>query len=235
MNKFSKIMIAGVVIGGLLAGCGSNDQTSGNGESEEAPKAANQTDVSNKEEKNEQEEVSKDENGKPLLEEVGQTIEDENGKLELLKINKVNETVDLSPVKMTIKDIKVFKRTDIPQDLANNLNDAFDQNIDPKEGFVYLQVGGDVENTVDKNVSWNGINTIVTDGGQQIDGIFDDFIMDSNELESDMMGKVNGISYGGYLLKDADINKVKIIFAPVYDYESYEEISPEQQVEYTFE
>ncbi|TKD72187.1 hypothetical protein [Pseudalkalibacillus hwajinpoensis] len=230
MSKFSKVIVAGVVFGGLLAGCGSNEQVSGNDESVQEPSSANQKDVSNK-----KEEVKKDENGRTVLEEAGQTIEDENGKLELLKIKKVNETIDLSPVKMTIKDIKIFKRSDIPQQLADELNSMYDQSIDPKEGFVYLQVGGDVENTEDKNVSWNGLNTIVTDKGQQIDGVFDDFISDNNELPSNIMGKVNGIMYGGYVLKDADINNVKLIFAPVYDYESYEEITPEQQVEYKFE
>ncbi|MFP3361545.1 hypothetical protein R0K17_30005, partial [Planococcus sp. SIMBA_143] len=51
MKNFKLVMLSGVVIGGLLAGCGNLDaETSGNSEPQEEPKEADQKDVSNKEE-----------------------------------------------------------------------------------------------------------------------------------------------------------------------------------------
>ncbi|MBZ6485101.1 hypothetical protein [Priestia aryabhattai] len=79
MKRVSKVLFSVVLIGGILAGCSSNEQSSAPEEKQEDPKPSNQKSKN---------EPRKDENGNYILEEVGQVVKDDQGTAELLKIKK---------------------------------------------------------------------------------------------------------------------------------------------------
>jgi len=74
----------------------------------------------------------------------------------------------------------------------------------------------------------------VTDKGQQIDAISNDFVYTEADGDSIFLGKVKKEFVDAFIVKDEDISKLKFIFGASMDGDSYEDITPEQQVEYTF-
>lgn len=223
--KFQKILIAGVLVSGMLAGCNSAEDISGSNEPKEEAKQAAQEPKS--------QEVKKDENGNYILEEVGQIVDTGDHKAELMKIREVNETVDIAPLKVTVQDIKVIKMSDISEEsLIDFAYMVGEEEAAIKDGFSYIQVKYTAENTSDQNIEWYDIMNVVTDKGQQIDAQMDDFIYSDEEGSSEFIGKVKKEFTDGYLLKDEDINKVKLIFGYTMNADNYEDITPEQTVEY---
>ena len=224
MKKVSKVLFSVLLIGGILAGCSSNEQSSAPEEKQEDPKPSNQKSKN---------EPRKDENGNYVLEEVGQVVKDDQGTAELLKIKKVNETVDINPIKVTIKNIKLIKLTNMQQYMADDISTNLGRKIDPKKGLTYVQIQYTAENTSDKNIGWYDILNIVTDKGEQIDAQPHDFIYDDADSNDEFIGKVKKDYTDGYVLKDGDINKLKIIFGYSEDRnDNYNELTGEQTVEY---
>ncbi|WP_255906748.1 hypothetical protein [Priestia aryabhattai] len=224
MKNLSKALFSVLLIGGILAGCSSNEQSSAPEEKQEDPKPSNQKSKN---------EPGKDENGNYVLEEVGQVVKDDQGTAELLKIKKVNETVDINPIKVTIKNIKLIKSTNMQQYMAEDISDNLGRKIDPKKGLTYVQIQYTAENTSDKNIGWYDILNIVTDKGEQIDAQPHHFIYDDADSNDEFIGKVKKDYTDGYVLKDGDINKVKIIFGYSEDRNNnYNELTGEQTVEY---
>ncbi|MCA1202036.1 hypothetical protein ABEP17_12940 [Priestia flexa] len=229
MSKFFKVLTSSLVVGVLLAGCGSNsDSSNGAEETKEEPKAAEQKPL-----KNDVPKPEKDESGNYILNVPGQKVKDDGATAELLKIKEVNETVDISPLKVTIEDIKVIKLTDLDEEFAEGLEWMSDTKINPEE-TSYVQVNYTAENTSDSNIEWYDIMNVVTDKGEQIDGQLKDFISDDGDSDSQFIGKVKKEYTDGFVVKNEDINSVKLVFGYTED-EDYNEITPEQTVEYTFE
>jgi hypothetical protein len=222
-----------VLISALLMGCGS--ETASN-ETKEEPKSADQKEVSNKEEKKDDiPEVKKDENGNSILETVGQKVKEDGVTAELLKIKAINETIDISPIKVTVEDIKLIKLTDLTdEEFRSGLEYMTEQKI-TEEGFTYFQVQYTAENTVDKNIEWYELMNVVTDKGEQIDAQMVDFISDADESDSVFYGKVKKEFTDGFYIKNADVSKIKLIFGESMDADSYDTITAQQQVEYSFE
>lgn len=216
-----------LVFVGVLGACGSNEGSSSSEPKEEA-KPAEQKEVSNK-----PSEPTKDENGDYVLEEVGQKATTEGATAELLKIKPVNETINIAPIKVTVKDIKVIKLTDLSEDMRNGLT-LYDIKVNEGDELNYVQVQFQAENTEEKNIEWYDLMNVVTDKGEQIDGQLSDFISDDADVDSQYLGKVKKDFTDGFVVKNADINKVKLVFGSTIDSDSYEDITKEQQVEYSF-
>lgn len=227
MFKFSKLIVLGVLAGGLLAGCGSAEESKGGGSQEEAKPA---------EQKPLKQEAKKDESGRYLLENVGDTAKTEAGTGELLKIKKVNETVEIAPLKVTVKDIKVIKMSDVSNDFAVDMSmmTQIDSEVLEK-GFSYVQVQFEAENTSDQNIEWYDLMNVVTDKGEQIDGQLKDFLSDDAEMDSMFIGKVKKQYQDAFVVQNDDINSVKMVFGYTMNGDTYEDITEKQTVEYTFE
>jgi hypothetical protein len=226
-RKFVSVIGSTLLAGILLTGCGSAEETSG---TKEEPKQSEQKP------KNEPSKPKKDENGNTELLEVGQKAESEAANAELLKIKQVNETVNVAPLKIVVKDIKVIKLTDVQAEFAENVSYLTDIPVEQlKKGFSYVQVQYSAENTEERNVSWYDLMNVITDKGEQIDGQVKDFIYDDAESESEFIGKVKKDYKDAFVIKNEDIGKVKLVFGYTEDAGTYEEITPEQTVEYTFE
>lgn len=215
-----------LALGLVLAACGSDSEKTSSTEKEKAPTAAEQKDVSNA--------PSKDDKGNIVFTEVGQKSDIEGGTLELLKIKDINETVDIAPLKVTMKDIKLFKMTNLDEEFKNDLSYESDAAQSIGDEFTYVQIQYDVENTEEKNIEWYALTDLVTDKGQQIDAISNDFIYTEADGDSVFLGKVKKEFVDAFIVKDEDISKLKLIFGSSMDADSYEDITPEQQVEYTF-
>lgn len=228
MKKFYKLIGIGLLVVGVLAGCG-EEATSNADEPKEEPKAADQKDKKVSEPK-------KDEAGNTILEEPGQKAKSEAGTAELIKINKVNETVEVSPLKITIQDIKVIELSDVDSVFAEDLAFSIDGEAELLEkGFSYVQIQYNVENTQDQNIEWYDLVNVITDKGEQIDGMMKDFYIDDADLESEYIGKVKKEYTDSFVIKDKDINSVKLVFANTMNADTFEDITGEQTVEYKFE
>ncbi|MCY7631313.1 hypothetical protein ACTHP2_00530 [Bacillus altitudinis] len=146
----------------LLTACGNT--TSSNGSAN-----ANKEESSKKETSQEtSKETSKKEN-KPtsgLLTEIGQWKKDENGStLTLKKINNKETEIDLKPIKMKIKDVKVFEYTDLEAQDELLLSD----NNYKKDKYHRIQITYTTENTSDKNIFFTGVDVITTNTKKQIE------------------------------------------------------------------
>ncbi|AZV42685.1 hypothetical protein BAOM_2076 [Peribacillus asahii] len=223
MKKFLLMGMTALLALGLAA-CG-EENTQSSTEPKEDPKPAEQKEVSNKPEKTE--------NGDIVFTKAGQKGEVDGGTLELLKIKNVNETIDISPLKVTVKEIKLFKKTDMDE----ATKEAYKMYNDGKaigDELIYVQVSYDAENLEEKNIGWNSLLNAVTDKGQQIDVDMNDMIYTDSDGSSEFLGKVTKEYTDGFVVKDADISKIKFVWGSTYDTDSYENITEEQQVEYSF-
>ncbi|MBH0161800.1 hypothetical protein [Fictibacillus sp. 26RED30] len=228
MNKWVGVLGSFALVSSLLIGCGSAEETSGSSDTKKEAKEAEQKEVSNN--------VKKDKDGNYILDTVGQKVETSGATAELLKIKEINETIEIAPIKVTINDVKVIKVTEVSNEFAVDvsLGSMVDSDVLEK-GFSYVQVSFTAENTEEKNVEWYELMKVVTDKGEQVDAQMVDFLVDDSETDSVFYGKVKKEYKDGFIIKNDDINKVKFIFSSSMDADSYEDITPEQQVEYTFE
>ncbi|MEI2361150.1 hypothetical protein [Priestia megaterium] len=224
MKKLLMVLASASLL--TLAACGGNGEEKASSESksgEEAkPTKADQKEVSNKPEK--------DEDGNIVFTKVGQKGKTEMGTMELVKIKDVNQTVNVAPLTVTVDKIKIFKVTNPTADFV----DTIDMQADEKVGkeFFYMQLTYSAENPEEKNIQWYSVNKLVLSNGQQIDGISKDFIYDDADEDDVFYGKVKKDYVDAFVIKDGDINNVKLIFAETLDEDTYDTITSEVQAEF---
>lgn len=226
MKKLLMVFASAGVL--ALAACGGGEEKASSDNSakqeETKPTKADQKDVKN--------EPKKDEDGNFVFQEVGQEKTVDIGHLKLVKYKKINEEVDMSPLKIKIDSVKLFEVTNPTQDFIENVDYMADEKVNESGATYYLQILYSAENTEEKNIDWMDLDKIILSNGQQIDAISKDFISDDNDGDSAYYGKVKKEYVGAYIVKDKDINNAKFIFSGVDDADTYETISPQQQVEY---
>ena len=214
-----------VLAGGFLTAC-SEEKASTEKKEEATP--AEQKEVSNK--------PKEDENGNVTLTEVGQSTKDDDGtKAELMKIKTINQTVDISPVKLTVKDMKVIQLSNIGSDYNELLTQYTNGKKLPKK-LNYIQIQYTAENTEEKNIGWNGIDKIVTNTGEQLDAANSDFIWEENGFDGTFYGKTKHEGIVGILTDSnpKDLQSLKFIISSSFDPDSYEDITIPQQTEFKF-
>lgn len=210
----------------LVVGCGSNGQVGADKDNTPA-KPAKQKDVSNPPE------PQKDENGNYNLTVVGQKIKAYGGVVELKKIKEINENVDITPIKVTVKNIKVFNWKGADDQVRHDIASLSGVPAIPDD-FNYIQVILETENTQDKNIDFPGLEKVVLNTGEQLDADANDFIIGNDDTDTVFNGKVKKEMVIGLYTKSKpeDIKSVKLIFYPTTDSSTYETIKGEQQVEY---
>ncbi|WP_018934537.1 hypothetical protein [Gracilibacillus lacisalsi] len=164
------------------------------------------------------------------LAEVGDIAEDELGKVELLNIANINEVIEHGPLEIDFVNAKIIKWSDMPSDILNEVS-RFGDVTDGE--FDYLQIKMIVENTSDEDISWYGIDNLVTDKKQQIDGVSEEFL--GNYVDSDYLGNVKKEYVLGYILNDSDIKDLRIVFSYVDELNTYERIAEKLDYELNFE
>ncbi|MED1201699.1 hypothetical protein [Heyndrickxia acidicola] len=206
MNKLVKVLFSGLLAGGLLAGCGNGQQ---GGAAKNINPSAGQS--------------SQDENKD--LNQIGQKVKNEQGTEELVKYKKVNSTVDLNPIKVNVKDIKIIKLTDINPQWLEEISNMTDK-LRVKGAVYYVQVRLSIENTTNKHLTFNSLSQIETDQGEDLDTHLN--ILPSN-YNHDITGKgtqddIYGICLGG---GKQDIHKVTLVFDAVKDASTNKILHPE--------
>ena len=125
----------------------------------------------------------------------GQKMVGEHNTHELLKIKTINEELHITPVKITIEDIKVFGVSETRG-----------------EDWNYLQIEYQSESTIDKTVDWNGITTIITDKGEELDAIAQDLTYTDNVGSIHELGVVREHVIA-VKVEDPHIDKVELAMA----------------------
>ncbi|WHY58659.1 hypothetical protein [Peribacillus simplex] len=232
MRKNMLISLFALLMGAfLMVGC-SDEKVSNSEGKEEKATPAEQKKVSNEPET----EPKEDENGNVVLTEVGHKTKGEDGTtVELLKIKDVNQNVNIDPIKLTIKDLKVIQMTNVSKDSEEFLL-QYTNGTKLPEKLNYLQIQYTAENTEDKNIGWNGIQKIVTNTGEQLDASGNDFIWEENGFDGTFYGKTKHEGTIAVITKSDpnQLKNVKFIIGSTFNPDNYEDITPEQQTQFDF-
>ncbi|PED93900.1 hypothetical protein CN540_18955 [Bacillus toyonensis] len=225
MKKQVSVLLGSIMLtGGILAGCGSEDAST---EKKEKATSAEQKDVSNKSEKDEKSTLN--------LSKVGQKAKADGNEAELMKIKEVNQTVDIAPIKYTVKDMKIIKMNKVNKSTESFLLQYTGGSKLP-EDLHYIQIQYSVENTSDQNVDFSGLDKVVLNNGEQLNAIGNDFIWEKEDNDSKFYGKVKKEGSVGLFIKGKpeEITSAKLIFSDTVNPEGYETITKEQQAEFQF-
>lgn len=225
-----KVLFVFVVAFLVMAGCSSEDSAAPKEESK--PEKVKQEEVEKEQsEKDEKKEETDNEDG--ILTKVGQTTVDDRigATVELLAIKEINETIDLSPIELTIKDIKVLRMTGIKnKEFLNQLKHFTD-----KTEIEYIQIQYEIENTKDTNVRLNlPIEAVVLNTGEQIESVDKDLTGDPNFAKT-LYGKAKNESRVGLLIDDSnpeDISEIKIVTGRIDDAETMRALVDEKTFTY---
>lgn len=210
----------------IFTGCATPPPTAGSAKPTQPAKPAEQKPLNGN--------PQKDENGNYIMTQVGQKVQDPDGSVvELMKIKNINEKINIKPIEVTIKDIKIFKWSNLPELDKKQIASLSNQPSLP-EPFYYLQIVFNAENKSNQNVMFTGLRTIVLSDGSQIDADSQDFIVGNDDTDLNYYGKVKKECVVGVVIKNPNINKVKLIFTATSDSNTWNQITPEQQVEYQF-
>nr|WP_259547995.1 hypothetical protein [Heyndrickxia oleronia] len=212
---FASIILS---VGTFLSGCSSNETSPDKKE-----------DGKSKQESVHKSKDSKEVSDGPLTKSGQWTTEDDGTKVTLLKINRLEKTIDLKPINMTIHNVKVFERTNLQQDEIEMIKTYFDKDITEK--FHTIQIDYTIENTSDEEVMFNGIQVVTTNTKHQIE---------SQDSMSDEKG--TGEFYGlvkkeGFLVlpyfEDSvdDLNLIKIVTETVWNNKEMTKLQESETVE----
>lgn len=124
-------MVLFLAVSVVLSACGSDTEKTTSDKEEEKSTAAEQKEVNNKPTENEY--------GNLVFTKVGQKSDVDGGTIELLKIKDINETVEIAPLKVTIKDIKLFKMTNLDEQFKTDLTFYSETATSINDEFTYVQ------------------------------------------------------------------------------------------------
>ncbi|MFD1392181.1 hypothetical protein ACFQ3L_01070 [Lacticaseibacillus jixianensis] len=149
-----------------LAACGSsNSGTDNGGKTVESSKNTKTTTKPSKKKSSSSNEVT---NGQLLK--VGQWKNDDmQGKMELAKIATINKTLTVSKYSVILKDFKMFEVTPKDNDQKKLAADSFASSTGVTTPYYEIQIQYAIKNTSANPVQFNGISSLVTSTGQQLD------------------------------------------------------------------
>ncbi len=153
--------------------------------------------------------------GNGLLLKVGEWKNDTNfGKLTLYKITTLHQIITHGPLEITTPDMKIFE-VEANQTQLNYASGIFNSN-DITSTYYYIQIAMSVKSTSDQPALPQGVSTVVTSIGQQMDSTMD--LYDSFIGQAIAAGATKDTNVVG-LIKANDqekVSSVKITFAEVY-------------------
>ncbi|WP_206496045.1 hypothetical protein, partial [Micrococcus sp. KRD153] len=140
--------------------------------------------------------------------------------------------VGLGDLNMLIKDVKIFKRENVSDAEKEEFSGGKVPVTDP---YYTIQVKYDLENTGKNVLNFNGIDYIITDQKQQIDVMTDNIGI--NGVFTVQPDVIVEDEYVICILKKDNvdkINKVTIKTSPVYNSETYDEITKSMTINIEF-
>ncbi|EAE1331145.1 hypothetical protein ARW15_15105 [Listeria monocytogenes] len=208
----------------FLTGCGGTDNTGKENQSDDSAKVINKKDNSTSDEYVED----------GLLLKPGEWTKDKDygTKVTLEKIATPKIKVDLGNLSMLIKDVKIFKRENVSNAEKEDYSDGKIPVTDP---YYTIQVKYDLENTGKNALNFNGIDYIITNQKQQIDVMTDNIGI--NGVFTVQPEAIVEDEYVICILKKENvekINKVTLKTSPVYNSETFDEITESKTIDIEF-
>jgi len=151
---------------------------------------------------------------------VGETYRDEKGEITLKQINHLNETVDIGPIQLTFKEMKV-----IHLNPDYSLVDYFHV-LTHEEEFDFVKVFVEIENTSSETVNFAPIATIETSQGEQIPWENDIYLDGLNGVFEGNEKKFGNL---GFIIEKSDLSSLKITTSDVFS-ENEEKIADFQNI-----
>ncbi|MFC6323497.1 hypothetical protein [Companilactobacillus baiquanensis] len=159
--KTKSLVLSGltILLASTLTGCSSSsDSSSKNSDSHVKTSQKNRKSSSSKEVKSGQ------------LAKVGEWQNDMmQGKMKLIKISKINKTYSSNEYDITLKNFKMFEVTPKDNEQKENAASSFGATEELTSPYYEIQIQYSIKNNTDNAVQFNGIKSIVTASGTQMD------------------------------------------------------------------
>ncbi|MGE7639924.1 DUF4352 domain-containing protein [Bacillus sp. AFS026049] len=142
------------------------------------------------------------------LNQIGQNISDAKGELTLKAYKKVNETLNVGPIEVNIKEMKVMHATP-----DYSMIDFF-HGYTHDEDFDIVKVNVEIKNNSDKKIKFSPVAFLETDRGEHL--TWEDEIY-LEELTGEIEG--NGSKSGniGFILNDGNIKGISVMSSDAVD------------------
>jgi len=142
------------------------------------------------------------------LNQIGQNVSDAKGELTLKAYKKVNETLNVGPIEVNIKEMKVMHATP-----DYSMIDFF-HGYTHDEDFDIVKVNVEIKNNSDKKIKFSPVAFLETDRGEHL--TWEDEIY-LEELTGEIEG--NGSKSGniGFILKDGNIQGISVMTSDAVD------------------
>lgn len=157
--------------------------------------------------------------------EVGQSFLDEKGEATLKAMNFVNDTYEVGPIKLTVRDIKrIHLRPDY------SLIDYFHV-LTHDEEFEFIKVFVEIENTSTETVNFAPIALLETSLGEKFDWEKDIYL---DGLNGEIEGNTSKKGNLGFILESSeDIEWIQFITSDVYG-RNEDKINESQKIKVEF-
>ncbi|MFJ7938074.1 DUF4352 domain-containing protein [Peribacillus sp. NPDC096622] len=158
------------------------------------------------------------------LNQIGQNVSDAKGELTLKAYKKVNETLNVGPIEVKVKEMKVMHATP-----DYSMIDFF-HGYTHDEDFDIVKVNVEIKNNTDKKVKFSPVAFLETDRGEHL--TWEDEIY-LEELTGEIEG--NGSKSGniGFILNDGNIKGISVMTSDAVD-ESGEVLAKGKPAEFAF-
>ncbi|EZH67935.1 hypothetical protein DH09_08445 [Bacillaceae bacterium JMAK1] len=165
-----------------------------------------------------------------VLTEVGDSIETDEGTITLKNIKNTQEPYNHGQLEITIEDIKVFERTEIPETYLSYAQDFSNQQLN--DSYNYIQVAYSAKNNDESLINWRGFEKVVLSNGQQIDVSFDSY-RDGREWGSEFYGGVIKDEHFSVIFDGSseDIDLIKLVLSDSYD-SDYRTVTDSTEIDY---
>lgn len=172
-------------------------------------------------------EVKSDEYGEFDMTVPGQVYErPDRSKITLVSYKKVDQTFEISPIQITVDKIRIVRWHNVSGDDKTEIALASKVKNIPDE-FHTIEIPYYTNNSLDKNVKFNGLKKIIIDTGEEIN-------VDPPD-DNRAHGSGFELERNFYIQSDpAKIKKIKLVFSSTIDGSTNKTITPEKEVEYTF-
>ncbi|EMF47658.1 hypothetical protein B481_0662 [Planococcus halocryophilus Or1] len=157
---------------------------------------------------------------------------------ETLSVVAENKIYEATPINITLEELSFKKAMNVSEDQQFDINNMYtDEPVDDEFNYFYIKFNA--ENTIEKDVAFNGINEVVlfAEGKQEkFDIAYDwkDFIDYDEAQDADYYGPVSKDGEVGVVIKTepSKVEKIRIVLSESRDINSYETLAEEQIIEF---
>lgn len=158
------------------------------------------------------------------LDEVGEVLSDRKGEITLLSQLTPNETVNVGPIQMVVKEVKtIHLRPDY------GMIDYFHM-LTHDEEFDFVKVFFEVTNTSNEEVNFGPVALVETSEGEKVTWEKDIYLDGLHGVYAPGEKKQGNV---GFILENSNIQSVKVLTSDVYD-ANEKLIQKATELEYTF-